>query len=82
MCCNMKHLFETFRTKIQPTFFCKEIQPTFWDRMYLCICIYNEALIDTESVLQEKFVSVVENNTRLEHQLTALSTSFLSLKVQ
>jgi hypothetical protein len=48
--------------------------------MYLCICIYNEALIDTESVLQEKFVSVVENNTRLEHQLTALSTSFLSLK--
>jgi hypothetical protein len=37
--------------------------------------------LDIESVLQEKYEAVVEKNTRLEEQMTALSTSFLSLKV-
>jgi hypothetical protein len=31
---------------------------------------------------QEKYEAVVEKNTRLEEQMTALSTSFLCLKVQ
>ncbi|KAI4988538.1 hypothetical protein ZWY2020_030168 [Hordeum vulgare] len=42
--------------------------------------LFLKLTVDTEYVLHEKYETLLEKNTRLEQQVAALSTSFLSLK--